>query len=326
VRGDRIIISVDGGGTHTTAVAVTTAGEIVGKGTGGPANHVLAPIEVVRASLREAIGGAIGSAGASERDVLIIAGDTAGIGYLREGAEYVEGIIGEFFPKVPVYLVGDMVAGFYGALTSECGVVATAGTGSSIYGKNGKGEALQAGGWGHILGDEGSAYDIAVRGLRAAARAYDGREGATRLTEAFPQHFSLPDMISVAVTIYVDKSMTRDRIAEAAVVVAEEAEKGDRTAVRVMEEAGDELALAVVTVGKNLNIGKGEMKVSWSGSVFLAGELVIAPFSDAVRNAYPDAEIGPPDLPAVGGGIKVAFDRLGLDFSKVRDTVRKGLS
>ena len=198
---------------------------------------MLAPIEVVKASLRDAIGGAIKAAGISPSDVTLIAGDTAGIGYLREGAEYVEGIISESFPGVPVYLVGDMVAGFFGALYHEWGVVATAGTGSSIYGRTEKGQGLQAGGWGHILGDEGSAYDIAVGGLRAAARAYDGRAAPTTLTGAFPKHFGLTDMIGVAITIYVDKTMTRDRIAEAARVVADQADRGDAVARSVMESA-----------------------------------------------------------------------------------------
>ena len=207
-----IIISVDGGGTHTKAVAVTKKGEVVGVGNSGPANHILSPIDVVKASLKEAIGGAIEDAGAKLSDILIISGDTAGIGYLREGAEYVEGMIGEFFPGVDIYLVGDMVAGFFGAIAKDWGVVVTAGTGSAIYGRNKNGEGLQAGGWGHIMGDEGSAYDIAVRGLKRAAMAFDGRGVPTSLTSEFPKHFGVGDMIQVAYTIYLGEGMTRDRI------------------------------------------------------------------------------------------------------------------
>jgi len=321
-----IIVSVDGGGTHTTAITVDSTGKILGKGTGGPANHVLAPIEVVKASLRDAIGGAITAAGVQPSDVTLIAGDTAGIGYLREGAEYVEGIISESFPGVPVYLVGDMVAGFFGALYHEWGVVATAGTGSSIYGRTEKGEGLQAGGWGHILGDEGSAYDIAVGGLRAAARAYDGRAAPTTLTGAFPKHFGLADMIGVAITIYVDKTMTRDRIAEAARVVADEASRGDAVARSVMDGAGRELALGVITVARNLGIAPDKMEVSWSGSVFQAGDVIIGSFSEAVLKQYPAARIKPPLMPAVGGGVRIACERLGWDYESMKDKLIRGLS
>ncbi len=323
--GKDIIISVDGGGTHTTAIAVTTKGEIIGRGSSGPANHVLSPIEVVRASLKEAIAESMKSAGIDPADVRIIAGDTAGIGYLREGADYVEGIISEYFPGVPVYLVGDMVAGFFGALPYGWGVVATAGTGSTVYGRNKRGEGLQAGGWGHILGDEGSAYDIAVRGLRAAARAFDGRDAPTRLVEELPKLFGVPDMIAVAITVYLDKSVTRDRIAEGAVVVAEAARDGDEVARRIMSDAGRELALGVVTVARNLKIPPEEVKVSWSGSVFLARDLVIAPFCQSIRDVFHKAEIRPPEMPAIGGGVKIAFERLYLDFAAVRDHLIQGL-
>jgi len=323
--GRDIIIAIDGGGTHTTAVAVTSKGEIMGRGSSGPANHVLAPIEVVRASLREAIAESMKSAGIGPADVQIIAGDTAGIGYLREGADYVEGIISEYFPEVPVFLVGDMVAGFFGALPYEWGVVATAGTGSTVYGRNRQGEGLQAGGWGHILGDEGSAYDIAVRGLRAAARAFDGRDAPTRLVKEFPGLFGVPDMIAVAITVYLDKSVTRDRIAEGAVVVAEAAQKGDDVARRIMSEAGRELALGVITVARNLKIPPEEVKVSWSGSVFLARDLIIGPFCESIRRAFPKAEIRPPEMSAIGGGVKIAFERLHLDFAAVRDRLIQGL-
>ncbi len=324
--GRDLVIALDGGGTHTTAIAVDRNGKIVGRAAGGPANHVLVPIDVVRTSLREAVGGAIEAAGVGPADVALIAGDTAGIGYLREGADYVQGIITEFFPDAPVYLVGDMVAGLFGALPNEWGVVATAGTGSSIYGRTRQGESLQAGGWGHILGDEGSAYDIAVGGLRAAARAYDGRAKQTSLVDLFPKHFGAQDMIGVAITIYLDKAMTRERIAEAARLVAEEAGRGDETARSVMESAGRELALAVTTVARNLSLAPEDMQVSWSGSVFLAGDVIIGPFSAAVREIYPAADIRPPLMPAVGGAVRIACQRLGWDFESMRETLTRGLS
>ncbi len=320
-----VIISVDGGGTHTKAVAVTKKGEIVGIGNSGPANHVLSPIEIVRESLKKAIGNAIESAGASLSDVLIISGDTAGIGYLREGAEYVEGIIGEFFPGVDIYLVGDMVAGFFGAIAKNWGVVATAGTGSAIYGRNREGEGLQAGGWGHIMGDEGSAYDIAVKGLRRAAMAFDGRGGPTSLTSEFPKHFGVGDMIQVALTIYLGEGMTRDRIAEAARVVVGEAKVGDEMSLEVIGEAAEGLSLGVVTVARNLNIPADDMIVSYTGSVFLAKEVILDPFVKYIKREFPNAEVLPPVLPTVGGGVRIAFDRLGLNFDDTVDNLTTGL-
>jgi len=165
-----------------------------------------------------------------------------------------------------------------------------------------------------------------VGGLRAAARAYDGRDAPTSLTEAIPKHFGLPDMIAVAVTIYVDKTMTREKIAEAARVVTDEARGGDAVAQSIMKTAGRELALGVVTVAKKLGHRPEGMEVSWSGSVFLAGDVIITPFSEAVREQYPAAQVKPPIMPAVGGGVRIACERLGWDFESMKASLIRGLS
>ncbi|MBN1883248.1 MAG: hypothetical protein JW885_13860 [Deltaproteobacteria bacterium] len=336
---EKLIISIDGGGTKTVAVAVTTEGKAVGWGESGPGNHVLAPIEVVKESLRSAVAQAVTDAHAAMDDVLIIAGDTAGVGHNREGAVYVEGLIGEYYPETPIHITGDMVAGFLGALPQAeetGGVVATAGTGSSIYGRNPSGEGLQVGGWGHIMGDEGSGYDIAVMGLRAAAKAFDGRGKPTSLTEAFPPHFGVGDMFLVQVPVYIGEILTheeieegtaeevnygsglsRERISKAATIVAQEAEKGDAVARDVMARAAEELALAVVTVARRLGMTRPDLLVSYAGGVFKAGDVLLEPFGACIIREYPDAKIVPPRLPVVGGGVKIAADELGLDFSKM---------
>ncbi|MBN1574615.1 MAG: hypothetical protein JW984_15565 [Deltaproteobacteria bacterium] len=343
-----VIISIDGGGTKTTAVAVTGEGKVVGVGMSGPGNHVLSPIEVVRESLREAVTLAVKSAGLVESDLLIICGDTAGIGHQREGAQYVEAILSEVFTDTEVYLVGDMVAGFYGAVPKDrrSGVVATAGTGSSIYGLNEGGEGFQVGGWGHIIGDEGSAYDIAVSGMRAASKAFDGRGRPTSLTSAFPKYFGVDDMFLVQIPIYLGEIMTREeidkgdtdveyssvssglsreKIAGAAVAVAEEAKKGDKVAIEVMKGAAEELALGVVTVAKKLSISKDDLVVSYAGSVFNAGKIILEPFSNYILKDYPEAKVIEPFLPTVGGGIRVAFTRLGIDFASAADRIKEEL-
>jgi len=348
VKSGGVIISIDGGGTKTTAVAVTAEGEVVGVGLSGPGNHVLSPIEVVRESLKEAVTLAVKSAGVKESALLIISGDTAGIGHQREGAQYVEAILSEVFTDTEVYLVGDMVAGFYGAMPKDrgSGVVATAGTGSSIYGLNENGEGLQVGGWGHIIGDEGSAYNIAVSGMMAAAKAFDGRGAPTSLTSAFPNFFGVDDMFLVQIPIYLGEIMTREeidggdtdveysavssglsreKIAGAAVAVAEEAKNGDDVALGVMKEAAEELALGVVTVAKKLSIPKNDLLVSYTGSVFNAGEVILGPFSKYILKQYPKAEIIEPALPTVGGGIRVAFEKLGIDFSGAAEKIKEGL-
>jgi N-acetylglucosamine kinase len=205
------------------------------------------------------------------------------------------------------------------------------------------GEGYQVGGWGHIMGDEGSAYDIAVRGLRAAAKAYDGRGGHTKLLDSLPAHFGVGDMFLVQVVVYLGEIVTREDISEAskeieygvglsrekiagaAAIIADEAKGGDAVAQGVMAEAAEELALGVVTVAEHLKIPPEDMNVSYVGSVFNAGDVIIGPFSEYIAARYPGAEITPPALPTVGGGVRISFEHLGLDFESVRDTLIRSL-
>jgi hypothetical protein len=60
--------------------------------------------------------------------------------------------------------------------------------------------------------------------------------------------------------------------------------------------------------------------------VFLAGDLIIKPFSEAVRERYPAAVIRPPIMPAVGGGVRVACGRLGWDYDSIKEKLVRSLS
>src|SRR5262249_20279577 len=83
------------------------------------------------------------------------------------------------------------------AVDGAVGVALVAGTGSIALGRDKHGTSARAGGWGHILGDEGSGYEIGRQALQAAMRAADGRGEATLLLERIMRHWSLerPDDI-----------------------------------------------------------------------------------------------------------------------------------
>src|ERR671926_137105 len=78
-----------------------------------------------------------------------------------------------------------------GAIGFGAGVVVIAGTGSVAFGRNEAGEEARAGGWGPIIGDEGSGYFIARAGLAAIMRAHDGRGPATKMTEILKERFDM---------------------------------------------------------------------------------------------------------------------------------------
>lgn len=305
-----IILAVDGGGTTTRCLAIDTSGAIRGIGTGGPSNHILAPLEVVRASLEDAIRSALHTGNLTPSDVCCISLGTAGIGPNGEGKEIIEDLARKIVPADTITATGDMVIAFHGAIMGDHGVVANAGTGSVIYGVSPSGASRQVGGWGHVLGDEGSAYDIAIQGLRAGARHFDGRGPFTKLVDLIPHALDMSDYIQVALKIY-GLNMPREDIAALARTVAEAARAGDPISLDILRRAGEELALGVTVAIRELGMEDLSVPVSYVGSVFDSGELILRPFAEAILLKYPHATVLPPKFPAVIGAFVIGAKEAG---------------
>jgi N-acetylmuramic acid 6-phosphate etherase len=80
------------------------------------------------------------------------------------------------WPKAQSVFIGsDLDSGLAAAFGTAPGILIISGTGSAVVGRNAAGQTARAGGWGHLLGDHGSGYWIALTGLRAAIREYDRR-------------------------------------------------------------------------------------------------------------------------------------------------------
>src|SRR6185295_3235694 len=93
--------------------------------------------------------------------------------------------------KARVLVVNDALVALEAGAPDRPGVVVIAGTGSIAYGRNERNEAARAGGWGYVLGDEGSGYWIGRAALRAVLRAADQRGPATVLTPMLLEHFNV---------------------------------------------------------------------------------------------------------------------------------------
>jgi len=149
------------------------------------------------------------------------------------------------------------------ALGKQAGIVLIVGTGSIALARDQEGNVSRVGGWGHILGDEGSGYDIGRWGLQAAVRAADGRGQATLLLALILQRWQLrtaEDLIGAVYTID-----NKARIAQAATYVTHAARQGDQIALGIVEQAADELALLVQTVSPSLS----QLPIALGGGLLL---------------------------------------------------------
>jgi N-acetylglucosamine kinase-like BadF-type ATPase len=225
-------------------------------------------------------------------------------------------LYGDFLKSLKIakkyVIVGDEVIAHYAIGCGKPGIVAIAGTGSIAYGVNDKGCEARAGGWEWFIGDEGSAYDIARNGLKAAVRAYDRRAKNTLLTGMFMNHYRISVFRNIYQKIYDDRKKGKKTIALLAQIVFSAAEKGDHVALMILKEAGKELGLAVIAVARKLDMENDHVCVGTVGGVFRSGELVLHEFKNTVKQGVPRAIFLPPIYCAIVGAALLGLKESGV--------------
>jgi N-acetylglucosamine kinase-like BadF-type ATPase len=196
-----------------------------------------------------------------------------------------------------------------GATDCQPGVVIISGTGSIAYGMNQAGEHARSGGWGPTLGDEGSGYDIGRRALSAAMAAYDGRLPETVLTRRICDYFQIESPTELPKVVYSDQREAI-RLAPLSQLVEQAAREGDQVAQDILREAGEELARAVVAVIERLDMQQDSFLVCYVGSVFKAGDLILAPMRQIITEVAPRAELRQPLFPPAIGAVKLALKKI----------------
>ena len=299
------VLGVDGGGTKTVALAADLQGNVLGRGRSGASNYQVVGLDQAIAAIKEASAEAESAAGVASHKCEAVCLGLAGVGRERDRSLLLPAIE-KLGLADRIILEHDAAIALAGATACEPGIVALAGTGAMAFGMNSSGETRRAGGWGNILGDEGSAYYIGRRALAAACRAYDGRGPSTVLVDKLMERLRLDDFTDVVKKIYAEGT-TPEEIASLAPLVSQCAKNDDEVAAIILRDAAEELALAVSAVAKGLSMEDKIFQVAVSGSVFKAGEPLLIPFSEYVKSTARNAEIISPRFEPAMGAVFLAL-------------------
>jgi len=248
--GARFVMGVDGGATKTLAAVLDLREHTLHLGHGGSSNPDAVGAAAATASLLKATDEALGRAGI-DRDgldaaVLAIAGtDTEGV------AEHVR----EVRPASWI-VVNDVVGAWAAATGGEPGVGAISGTGSNVFGVGPHARAWRAGGWGHILGDEGSGYRLAVESIRAALADRERSGPETGLSAAAVDFFGVDSVEQLATLVY-SKPLMKGEIAAFAVETA----RGRIGLDALVVAAGPQTGMLLQTMGVRLPLGYGRAEM-----------------------------------------------------------------
>jgi N-acetylglucosamine kinase-like BadF-type ATPase len=246
------VMGIDGGGSTVRVVIAASDLTIHGQSSGPTANPSVVGRDAAAETIRAAMRGALRSADLSPEQIYAV-----GIGIAGAAAGHSEAwlrqVVTAVIPQARLALSADYETALVGALGQCCGVLVLAGTGSLAYGVNAKGESAMAGAWGYLIGDEGSGYWLGSEGLRAAARALDGRGPMTALTITLLSALSLGDRTDLTHWLYDDPGNRTREIAELAPLVLKQA-VSDTVAAAIVQRAADELVQAAEAVIRRLAI------------------------------------------------------------------------
>ncbi|HEX6306754.1 MAG TPA: BadF/BadG/BcrA/BcrD ATPase family protein [Longimicrobiales bacterium] len=293
-----LYIGVDGGGTHARAAVTDESGRELARRTGPaglvdprePSNAATVVAQLARAALHDA--------GAESAAALCCGLAGAGRPQEREAVR-VALTLEHVADRVTV--VGDAEAAMADAFPGGTGVLVVAGTGSIAWARAREGPPIRVGGWGQILGDEGSAYDIALAALRAVARAHDGRLPDTTLTGALLATLRIAspdDLIAWAA------SASKAQIAALAPTVLSCAGQGDAVAAAIRSHAVESIMLLAVTAARRAGLESPEIALM-GGLIARNGPLRDA-VADALRRTLPRCTVIDRTVDAALGAARLA--------------------
>lgn len=237
----QFVIGIDGGASGTAAVlADARTGESLGRGEAGPSNiHAVGVAKALQA-LDMAVDAAFIHAGVARTKVAAAALGLAGID-VKEGQDIIRGWATEVKLADKLSVANDATLLFAAGTPEGWGLAIVAGTGSIAFALSEDGKDARAGGWGYLLGDEGSAYRTGLLGLRAACRAADNVGEPTALLPALLKELCSTEPRDFIHAVYAgvwDKAF----VAGLAPLVLDIAASGDAVATAIFEQEARELA------------------------------------------------------------------------------------
>jgi len=229
-------IGIDGGGTRTVAVVIDRSGAELGRVEGGPSlvrrGDPTAGVSLL-ANLAERALTTAGKAPPARAICFAL----AGAGREADRIEIAAALQREALTE-RIRVVTDADAALYDAFENGPGILLIAGTGSIALAQSEREGTTRVGGWGALLGDEGSGYAIGLSALQAAIRAYDLRGPETRLLHALLDELELegaPDLVDWTARA------GKDEIAALSRLVSELANSGDQVADQILTLAVEAL-------------------------------------------------------------------------------------
>ena len=233
-------MGIDGGGSNLRVVVTDSDLQVVARACRLTANPSsigrLKSVLMIQSAMREALT----EADLQPAQITAAAVGVAGASVVHSRDWLIE-TVRDVLPTGCIVPSSDHEIALVGAHGKREGVLLLAGTGSVAFGISPQGQQVQVGGWGYLIGDEGSAYWIGREALQSATQAADGRGPETALSSAIIRILNLTTTTDLIGWLYQKQANRVRDVALLAPLVIETADNGDPVAQQIIERAAEEL-------------------------------------------------------------------------------------
>lgn len=302
------ILGFDCGATNSKCAVADSDGKILITLTGGPANFLVIGTDAASENILSLINECKEKLNFSYSEIKSIVIGAAGAGR-KDDAKKLQNSLQKSAGKNGITLhsitvVSDAHIALEGAFPKKPGSILIAGTGSIIYGKDNDGSIYRAGGFGRIIGDEGSGFSIGRKALQKVAKYYDEYGENSDIISMLARKYEINSSEQLINKVYKENF----EIASIAELVLDAASNDDLVALTILEEETDELIQQIKGLMKKMNLD--ELQVSFAGSLVLNKNVYSNMLTEKIKFYLPSVSIVKPEYTPLEGAIRIAQEML----------------
>lgn len=304
------VLGIDGGGTKTDAILVATDGSFGAAESAGPSNLNTVGVERAARIVLELTQKCCLKVACGPEHLFAVGIGLAGAGRTADRVEFNRSLL-EFgreqdFPLSVVVVETDWRIALEAAFPTGPGIVLIAGSGSIACARGDNGRLYRAGGWGRILGDEGSGFVLGRDALNAALRAYEGRGDQTILLEYALQHFVVSSVDELMGKIYREHVDVVSLLAGFAPKVLYAEAQRDTVAHNILMRGANELADIIRGLVMQIRPNR-KLPVAMMGGLLDNENVYSNMGKETILRMLPQVVIQKPKFPPAYGAAILAF-------------------
>lgn len=304
-------LGVDGGGSKTTAVVFNEKGEFICSACGESINYYSVGLESARLAMENII---------ENLNIKKFRCAVIGMSALNERAteDETERFCSGIIDSESIIMDSDLFVALEAMdIDGECAAIIS-GTGSMAVCRNADSSISHTGGWGYILGDEGSGYSIGLNGIKSAIRAAENCAPETALLGECLDYFSINNIYDL-IDLYYEKKVSRKKTAAFARLVSKCCENGDAAAKSILEYEAEQLSQTALGLLKDK---KKDISIGLWGGVFQNNMFFRHTFSDIMsQNGFNNVKLI--DFTPEIGAIFACYKNSGIEIVDIiKDNIK----